>query len=181
MLFSVILGVALIGLERKAVLLDVPGSWSAATISRATRFIVQLTPYGIFALAATAAGTLHLEQLERIQMYLITYVAISLLVSLWVLPGLVAAVTPIPYREVLGPTRDALITAFIAGDLFIVLPILIESCKELLAQVSRSRRSIASAAGCPGARLVQFPAHREAAVAELHSVRRLVLRRAGAG
>ncbi len=32
----------------------------------------------------------------------------------------------------LGPTRDALITAFIAGDLFIVLPILIESCKGLL-------------------------------------------------
>ena len=43
-----------------------------------------------------------------------------------------AALTPIPYREVLGPTRDALITAFIAGDLFIVLPSLIESCKELL-------------------------------------------------
>ena len=103
-LFSVILGVALIGLERKAVLLDVL-DLVGSTISRATRFIVQLTPYGIFALAATAAGTMHLEQLERIQIYLITYVAISLLVSLWVLPGLVAAVTPIPYRQ--GPGPDA--------------------------------------------------------------------------
>ena len=113
---------------------------SAPRSSRATRFIVQLTPYGIFALAATAAGTLHLEQVERIQMYLITYIAISLLVSLWVLPGLIAAVTPIPYREVLGPTRDALITAFIAGDLFIVLPGLIESCKETPDALSRRRR-----------------------------------------
>jgi ABC-type amino acid transport substrate-binding protein len=60
--------------------------------------------------------------------------AISLLIALWVLPGLVAAVTPIPYKDVLGPTRDALITAFIAGDLFIVLPILIESCRTLLAR-----------------------------------------------
>ena len=101
-LFSVILGVALIGIERKKVLLDVLGV-ASATIARATRFIVQLTPYGIFALAATAAGTLHLEQVERIQLYLITYIAISLLVSLWVLPGIVAALTPIPYREVLGP------------------------------------------------------------------------------
>ncbi len=134
-LFSVILGVALIGIERKKVLLDVLGV-ASATIARATRFIVQLTPYGIFALAATAAGTLHLEQVERIQLYLITYIAISLLVSLWVLPGIVAALTPIPYREVLGPTRDALITAFIAGDLFIVLPSLVESCKELLTKYS---------------------------------------------
>jgi len=132
-LFSVVLGVALIGIERKSVLLDVL-SVVSATISRATRFIVQLTPYGIFALAATAAGTLHFEQFEQIQMYLITYIAISMLVSLWVLPGLVAALTPIPFRDVLTPTRDALITAFIAGDLFIVLPILIESCKELLAK-----------------------------------------------
>ena len=132
-LFSVVLGVALIGIERKAVLLDVLGIVSD-TISRATRFIVRLTPYGIFALSATAAGTLQLDQVERIQMYLITYMAISLLVAIWVLPGLVAALTPIPYRQILGPTRDALITAFIAGDLFIVLPILIEACKDLLSR-----------------------------------------------
>jgi Na+/H+-dicarboxylate symporter len=132
-LFSVVLGVALIGIERKAVLLDVLGIVSD-TISRATRFIVRLTPYGIFALSATAAGTLQLEQVERIEMYLITYMAISLLVAIWVLPGLVAALTPIPYRQILGPTRDALITAFIAGDLFIVLPILIEACEGLLAR-----------------------------------------------
>src|SRR5262249_10603432 len=52
--------------------------------------------------------------------------------ALWVLPGLVAALTPFRYGEVLGPTRDALITAFMAGDLFIVLPILIQACKDLL-------------------------------------------------
>jgi Na+/H+-dicarboxylate symporter len=132
-LFSILVGVALIGIERKGVLLDVL-SVATTTISRATRFIVRLTPYGVFALAATAAGTLHFEQVQRIQVYLITYVAISLLVAIWVLPGLVAALTPIPYSEVLGPTRDALITAFVAGDLFIVLPILIESCKDLLAR-----------------------------------------------
>lgn len=65
-------------------------------------------------------------------MYLITYVAVALLVALWVLPGLVSALTPFGYREVLGPARDALITAFMTADLFIVLPILIQACKELL-------------------------------------------------
>ena len=69
--------------------------------------MVHLTPYGMFAIAAYAAGTLKVEQFARIQVYLLTYVAIAMLVSLWVLPGLVSALTPIGYREVLGDTRRA--------------------------------------------------------------------------
>ena len=130
-LFSVFVGVALIGVERKQIALDVFGVAKEA-LSRATKFVVSLTPYGIFAIAAHTAGTLNLEQIARIQVYLITYVIVALLVALWVLPGLVSALTPFSYREVLGPTRDALITAFMAADLFIVLPILIQACKELL-------------------------------------------------
>jgi Na+/H+-dicarboxylate symporter len=130
-LFSVFLGVALVGVERKQALLDVFAIAKEA-LSSATRFVVRLTPYGIFAIAANTAGTLNLEQLARIQVYLITYVIVALLIALWVLPGLVSALTPFSYREVLGPTRDALITAFMAADLFIVLPILIQACKELL-------------------------------------------------
>jgi Na+/H+-dicarboxylate symporter len=133
-LFSILIGVALIGVERKQVLLDVLAVANQA-VSRASRLVAQLTPYGIFAIAANAAGTLDVAQIGRIQVYLVTYVAIALLVSLWVLPGLVAAVTPFRYGQVLGPTRDALITAFIAGDLFIVLPILTEACKDLVSQL----------------------------------------------
>jgi Na+/H+-dicarboxylate symporter len=130
-LFSVFLGVALIGVERKQTAIEV-FNIAKEGLSRATKFVVSLTPYGIFAIAANTAGTLNLEQVARIQVYLITYVIIALLVALWVLPGLVCALTPFRYKEVLGPTRDALITAFMAGDLFIVLPILIQACKELL-------------------------------------------------
>ena len=133
-LFSVLLGAALIGVQRKQVLLDVLGVASDA-LSRATRFVVALTPYGLFAIAATAAGTLSLEQLGRLQVYLITYVLIALLVSLWVLPGLVAALTPIRVRDIFARTRNALLTAFVAGDLFIVLPVLIEASKDLLEKV----------------------------------------------
>ena len=132
-LFSVFLGVALVGVARKQVLLDV-FTVTKEALSSATKFVVGLTPYGIFAIAANTAGTLNLDQVARIQVYLITYVAVSLLVALWVLPGLVSALTPFRYREVLGPTRDALITAFMAADLFIVLPILIQACKDLLEQ-----------------------------------------------
>lgn len=134
-LFSIIVGVALIGVTRKHVLLD---TVAVATegLSRATRFVVRLTPYGLFAIAATTAGTMSLEQVGRLQVYLIAYVLVSLLVSLWVLPGLVAALTPIPMRALFSLTRNALITAFVAGDLFIVLPVLIGASGTLVEQYS---------------------------------------------
>jgi Na+/H+-dicarboxylate symporter/ABC-type amino acid transport substrate-binding protein len=134
-LFSVVLGVALIGVERKQTLLDVLRV-AAAAVSQATRLAVKLTPFGLFAIAASAAGTLNLEQLGRLQVYLVTYVAVALLVALWVLPGLVAALTPIRVPEIFELTRDALITATVAGDLFIVLPVLTEATKTLLARHS---------------------------------------------
>jgi Na+/H+-dicarboxylate symporter/ABC-type amino acid transport substrate-binding protein len=130
-LFSVIVGVALIGVERKQVLIDVL-QVAIDAVSRATRAIVRLTPYGLFAIAASAAGTLSLEQLGRLQIYLVAYVTVALLVSLWVLPGLIAAVTPIRIGELFTLTRDSLITAFVAGDLFIVLPGLIQASQTLL-------------------------------------------------
>jgi Na+/H+-dicarboxylate symporter/ABC-type amino acid transport substrate-binding protein len=130
-LFSLIVGIALIGIERKEGLLDVLGIARQA-VTRATQFVTRLTPIGIFAIAAAAAGTLDLDELGRIQVYLLTYVAMALLISLWVLPGLVSALTPIRFGDVVKSTRDSLITAFIAGDLFIVLPALTESCKEIL-------------------------------------------------
>jgi Na+/H+-dicarboxylate symporter/ABC-type amino acid transport substrate-binding protein len=132
-LFSVFIGIALIGVERKQVVLDVLAV-AVAALSRATRFVVGLTPYGIFAVSAVAAGTLDIVQVERIQIYLITYTVLAILIVFWILPGLVSALTPIRYSEVLGPARAALITAFIVGDLFIVLPLLIESSKDVLAR-----------------------------------------------
>jgi Na+/H+-dicarboxylate symporter len=129
--FSVVIGIALIGVPRKQPLLDVLAVVSAA-VSRATNFIVSMTPYGIFAIAAVTSGTLDLVALQRIQVYLVSYIAVSLLLSLWVLPGLVGAITPVPYRALLSVTRDALIMAFMTGSLFVVLPMLTEHTKLLL-------------------------------------------------
>lgn len=130
-LFSIVVGVAVIGMDRKSVLLDLLHVLNGA-LSRATRFIVRLTPYGLFAIAATTAGTLSLEQLGRLQVYLIAYIGMALVLSLWVLPGLVAALTPIRMRDIFSLTRNAIITAFVAGDLFIVLPALIEASRTLV-------------------------------------------------
>jgi Na+/H+-dicarboxylate symporter/ABC-type amino acid transport substrate-binding protein len=130
-LFSIILGLALIGVEKKQPLLDVLHSASEA-LGAMARFIVRLSPYGIFAIAAHAAGTLEVTQIQRLEVFLVAYVAISLLLALWVLPGLIAALTPIGVGETLSASRDALLTAFLVGDLFIVLPALMDACSTLV-------------------------------------------------
>lgn len=134
-LFSIVMGVALIGVHRKERLLEVLGA-AAEALSGAMRFVVRLTPYGIFAIAAATAGTIRLEQAARVQIYLVAYAGLALLLGLWVLPGLVSVLTPIRLREIFAATREALLTAVVAGDLFIVLPVLIAACKELAARHS---------------------------------------------
>jgi len=130
-LFSVVVGAALIANPHKRRLLDVLDV-TANAISKATNFIVKLTPYGVFAIGAVVAGTLRIEELERLQVYLITYVAMSLVISLWVLPALVATMTPVPYRALMSRNRNALVLAFMTTSLFAVLPLIIEETKALL-------------------------------------------------
>ena len=130
-LFSGFVGIALIGIKQKEPLL----SWLEVVenvLDRANKFAVRLTPIGLFAIAANTVGTLDTDQLGQLRVFLIGYGAMSLLLTLWILPGLVACLTPIPARRVLECTRDALITAFITGQLFVVLAILVDRSKELL-------------------------------------------------
>ena len=58
----------------------------------------------------------------------------ALLLSLWVLPMLIMSCTSLTYRQVVGGTRDVLVTAFATGSALIVLPLVVERSKELLRQ-----------------------------------------------
>jgi Na+/H+-dicarboxylate symporter len=129
--FSVCLGVALIGIGDKATLLDNLTVVMNA-LGRVTGAIVKLAPLGVFAIIASATGTMRLPDLQRLQVFMVTYAVISLLLTFWILPGLVASLTPVGYRNLVGQTRDALVTAFATGNIFIVLPVLAERSKELL-------------------------------------------------
>ena len=75
-----------------------------------------------------------LAEIGRLQVYFVTFTVSALLLTFWVLPMLVAALTPFSYRDVVGTSKDALVTAFATGKLFIILPILIENCKDLFEQ-----------------------------------------------
>ena len=134
--FSILFGLALINVTRKERVLDL-----LATVGDAlmviTGFVGKLAPYGVFAITASAAGTLDVGDLGRLQVYLVTYVAMTLILSFWLIPGLIATLTPLSYSAILRTFRGPLITAFATGNVLIVLPVLAADSKELLASLRK--------------------------------------------
>ena len=141
--FSVIAGIALIGVGRKQGLLDVLSAVSD-TLTRMAMMVVKLTPIGVFAIAANAAGTMTIDEFGRLQAYILSFIAAVLVLTFWILPTIVSLLTPFSYRDVLRASRSALITGFATGNLFIVLPLLIENGKELFREKELEREDTES-------------------------------------
>jgi len=144
-LFSVAFGIALIGIKKKQGLLDILDTVGDG-LGRVSTFVVGLAPYGVFALMASAAGTSAFSRLQGLQVYVVTYQAATELSTCWVLPSLIAALTPLRHRTVVMKLRDALVTGFATGNLFVVLPILAERSRELIEDVEGSSEETADMA-----------------------------------
>lgn len=129
--FAIMVGLALISVEDKRGLLKGLDNISDALMNIVS-FVGKLAPLGIFVIAASAAGTLRVEELSRLQIYLWVYMAAWCLLTFWVLPSLVAWATPFSFREVLRESQVAMVTGFATGTVLVVLPMIAASCKALL-------------------------------------------------
>ncbi len=129
-LFSIILGLGLMKVPDKEGFLSSLNVINKA-LNQVNKLIIKLTPIGVFAIAAATVGTVSWEELGKLQSYLLIYTAAVLIMSLWVLPGLIAAVTPFKYSEVFKFTRATLLTIFATGKIIVVLPQLIDNLDEL--------------------------------------------------
>jgi len=136
-LFSIAVGVALVGVEKKGTLIENLEVLSDA-LTRVMHFVTRLTPIGIFAIAASTAGTMRLEELGRLQVYVIAYIATALLLTFGLLPALAMSLAPLRYRDILARTKDALVTAFATDSLLVVLPMLSNEGKALVRQAGPS-------------------------------------------
>ena len=132
-IFSILIGAALIGIENKERMLGPLGVFGDS-LGRVSAGIVALSPYGTFALAAGAAGTLSPAEMLRLGGYVSSYTVGVLLLTFIVLPGFTALLTPHAYGRILSRMREALLTAFATGKLFAVLPMVIHDVKGLLVE-----------------------------------------------
>jgi Na+/H+-dicarboxylate symporter/ABC-type amino acid transport substrate-binding protein len=134
--FCVAMGCVLIAVpeEKKKPLLDLLDTLTNVMMGIAS-LVVKLAPIGVFALVGVAAGTMQVEEFVRLQVYIYTYIAVALLLSLWIVPGLLTVLLPISWREAMGFAQKALITAFATGSLLVALPLVAEAAKEALAKI----------------------------------------------
>ena len=129
--FSVLVGLALSGVEKKEAVMA-PLLVVREVLMRVTGIIAKLAPVGVFALIASAVGTIDYADLARLQVFIVLYALIALVLGLWVLPGLITELTPLRYEDIVRALRTPLITAFATGSSLIVLPLLIEQCRRLI-------------------------------------------------
>lgn len=128
--FSMLFGTACIGYsERKSLLQHC--NQVAKVMLRVNSFVVKLTPIGVFGIAASAAGTLTLAEFGKVQAYVLMLLLAVLLVTLIVLPLLIMSCTPFSYRQIFQASRDALLTAFVVGSIFVVIPLLTQGIHRL--------------------------------------------------
>jgi len=132
-MFSIFLGVAMIGVENKKQFILSLHNVADALMNIASA-VAKVAPIGIFALSAAAAGTLDIVELNRLQVFLWGYFALWLIFVLFTLPMLVAWATPFTYTEVIREAKLAMITAFATGTVLVVLPIIAERTKYLLSK-----------------------------------------------
>lgn len=137
--FGISLGIALIRVPEKEKLLGILNCLADA-LTRITGFVVKLTPIGVFALSANAAGTMTIEELSRLQVYLVVYTTGAMMLALWFLPMLVSCMTSFRYIDIFRVARDPMITGFTTGNLLVVLAMLAENCKSLFQKYNDEER-----------------------------------------
>ena len=131
--FCILFGVAIIGFEEKKGLLDHVGLITR-TLHRVNGYVVKLTPIGVFGICAHAAGTMSFSEFERLQAYYLTFGASVAVLTFIILPLLVTVYTPFTYRQVIFAAKDALLTAFVTGSVFPVIPLLVDGVNSLYAE-----------------------------------------------
>jgi len=144
-LFSIMVGVALSRLPGTESLLDNMNVLASA-LNRVNTMVVKLTPIGVFAIAAATAGTMTLEEIGRLQAYLLLYSGMVVVLAFWVVPSIVEACTPFKARRVLRVSRSTLLTIFATGKIIVVLPQLIDNVKELFREADLGSEEVDSSA-----------------------------------
>jgi len=130
--FSVFIGIGLMPIKNKRQSLAVLNNLKQS-VSNISSLVMRFAPIGIFCIGWRAASTLDASQLDGLMIYVASALVLVILLSFVVFPALLATITPFGYRAILKASREAMITAFATGSFFVVIPLIVEKTKHLIA------------------------------------------------
>jgi hypothetical protein len=125
--------VAIQGFARKTAILDVMDAIRLAS-TKIWGWVVKLAPLAVFALFAELAGTISLARIEQLGVYVLLFITGTLLLAFWVLPGIIAALTPYSARRVLGEIKDGLYLAAATSLPVAAVPAIVAATQKLAAE-----------------------------------------------
>ncbi|MCF7971534.1 MAG: cation:dicarboxylase symporter family transporter [Methylococcaceae bacterium] len=128
--FSLLLGISLVTIKEKQQFLN-PARVLLEAFNKITKGIACFLPIGVFAISASAAGTIAADDFEKLQIYFTVYIVTALILSFWIIPFFISAITPFKYADIIQGCRNILITAFASGNLFILIPVMSEACNDI--------------------------------------------------
>lgn len=129
-LFGVIVGCALLHLPKKEPLLSILEQ-SNAIMEKIFVWLAILAPIGIFAHIAVVFGTVYFEELYKLQLYVWSFLAISLFLTFWVLPNILCSLTPLSYGQAVRAIRFVCLLPFATALPMISFPFIAIYLKKL--------------------------------------------------
>lgn len=120
-IFGLITGFALMHVQQKEPLIGALERINQ-TIEKILQWLGDLSPLGAFVYISIAFGTVHFEDLLKMQLYVIAFIASALFITFWLLPFLLASLTPLNIKESREAFRSVCIVPFVTGLSTTALP-----------------------------------------------------------
>jgi len=120
-IFGLIVGIALMLIEKKEPLLSLVERGDRV-IEKILQGLAAVSPIGAFAHISVAVGTVDLTDLNKVGVYLVVFIFITLITSFWLLPFLLSSFTSLSFREALRAIWNVCLVPFVTGIPTIAIP-----------------------------------------------------------
>lgn len=124
-IFSVLVGMALMYLKQKEILMSSLETLVDA-LTRVTSWISRITPFGTFLIMAQQAGTIQPATVKQVSTYLILFIIGTSLITFWIFPRLVSMLTRLPALRWLKLFSPVLLLAYTTNVVIVCLPYIME-------------------------------------------------------
>ncbi len=179
-IFSLCVGIALIGVSRKQGFLNGLAFMDGLLGRINHAIILYASPVGVFAVVASAVGTMEVDLFKGLAVFLATYAFGTLVLVLCVLPLVASVVSGVSYRQLIHAFKAPALLAVTTANGLIAVPLIVKGVKELLRSRGAERGRGRGPRRHARARRLRHPAGRHAGHPAVRAVRGLVRRhRAG--
>jgi len=124
-IFCLLYGIAMQAIPEKSKILDILDIIRTTSLNF-WKWVVKFVPYAVFALFASAAGTIKIANLTDIFIYLVLVWIAACLLIFWLFPSIIANLAGLKHGEILREMRDALTITIVTTLSVVALPYITE-------------------------------------------------------